>query len=139
MNSNMNPNMKWLRAKDGAICGVCKGLARTLDLPVGIFRLFWLLSVLCLGAGLGLYILLAICLPREDKQAEALEPRVLGVCSRISKRIDMEVGIVRVLAILLLVASLGATIVGYIVLYFVLDDQSRSSSDNKPATPPVMM
>ncbi len=59
--------MKWVRAKDGAIFGVCKGLARTLDIPVEIFRLLWLLSILFLGAGIGLYLLLAICLPREEQ------------------------------------------------------------------------
>lgn len=129
--------MKWVRAKDGAIFGVCKGLARTLDIPVGIFRLFWLISILFLGAGLGLYLLLAICLPREDKQAEALDARILGVCAKIAVRTEMEVGIVRFLAVCIMFMSLGATLVGYIVLYFILDDKKIQSSESKPSTPPV--
>lgn len=131
--------MKWVRAKDGALAGVCKGVARTLDIPVGVVRLLWLISVLFLGAGLGLYILLAICLPREDKQAEAMEARLMGVCAKIARRTDVEVGIVRFIAVCLLFLSLGATLVGYVVLYFVMDEQKNvsQSSDNKPATPPV--
>lgn len=130
--------MKWVRAKDGAIFGVCKGLARTLDIPVGVFRLLWLVSVLFLGAGLGLYILLAICLPREDKTVEALDSRILGVCSKIALRTDVEVGVVRFIAVAMLFLSLGATLVGYIVLYFVLGEKKNGqSSDNNPATPPL--
>lgn len=124
--------MKWVRASDGAIFGVCKGLAKTLDIPVGIFRLIWICSVLFLGAGILLYLMLAVALPREDKAVQALEPWILGVCSKIALRTDLEVGVVRFLAISLSFLSMGATLVGYVVLYFVLDSQS---SDNKPANP----
>ena len=127
--------MKWVRANDGAIFGVCKGLARTLDIPVGLFRLIWICSVLFLGAGVLLYLMLAITLPREDKAAEALQPWLLGVCSKIALRTDLEIGIVRFLAVSLSLISLGATVVGYIVLYFVLDNKSNYSSDSKPNTP----
>lgn len=127
--------MKWVRASDGAIFGVCKGLAKTLDIPVGLFRLIWICSVLFLGAGILLYLMLAISLPREDKQVQALEPWLLGVCSKISLKTDLEVGIVRFLAISLSLLSMGATIVGYIILYFVLDKSPSYSSDNKPSSP----
>lgn len=126
--------MKWVRANDGAVFGVCKGLAKTLDIPVGLFRLIWICSVLFLGAGVLLYLMLAISLPREDKQVQALEPWLLGVCAKISLKTDLEVGIVRFLAISLSLLSMGATIVGYIVLYFVLDNKGYNS-DNKPANP----
>ncbi|HMN67202.1 MAG TPA: PspC domain-containing protein [Bdellovibrionales bacterium] len=130
--------MKWVRAKDGALFGVCKGLARALGLPVGIFRLLWIFSVLFFGAGLWLYLMLAISLPREDKAVQALEPWILGVCAKISLRTDLEIGIVRFLTISLALMSLGATLIGYIVLYFVLEDKSASvSSDSKPNVPPV--
>lgn len=133
--------MKFVRAKDGAIFGVCKGLARTLDIPVGVFRLIWLLSILALGTGIGVYLLLAITLPREDKTAEALQPWILGVCAKISQRSQLEVGIVRFLTIILSFVFMGATIIGYIVLYFVLDDKrtqvsGSSSSTSNPSTPP---
>lgn len=133
--------MKWVRASDGAIFGVCKGLARTLGISVGLFRVLWILSVLFLGAGVGLYLILAIGLPREDKAVQALEPWVLGVCSKIALRTDLEVGVVRVLAICAALLSMGATVVGYFVLYFVMDDQPAAqvrSSESRPSTPSMM-
>lgn len=136
--------MKWTRAQDGVFFGVCKGLARTFDMPVGLFRLVWLLSVLFFGAGIWLYLMLAISLPREDRTVQALDPWIFGVCSKIAIRTDVEVGVVRFIAISLALLSLGASLVGYIVLYFVLDQKKMpessvptQSSDNKPATPPV--
>lgn len=131
--------MKWVRAKDGAIFGVCKGLAKSLDLPVGMFRLVWILGLLFFGAGFWLYLLLAISLPREDKVVEALDPRLLGVCTKLALKMDIEVGVVRFLTILLSLSSFGATIIAYVVLYFVLEDKAKSqSSDNKPMTPPAI-
>jgi phage shock protein PspC (stress-responsive transcriptional regulator) len=128
--------MKWVRAKDGAIFGVCKGLAKTLDLPVGIVRLCWLLSVLFLCVGAGIYILLAITLPREDKIVEAQEPWILGVCTKIAQRTEIEVGAVRFLAMAMAIMSGGGVLLAYLILYFVLDDKKIQSSDAKPATPP---
>lgn len=121
--------MKWTRAKDGMILGVCKGLARNLDIPVGLFRFIWLLSVLMFGIGLGIYILFAVSLPREDyTRDQAMKPMILGVCSRIAQKTDIEVGIVRFLALLSLL-SMGATILAYIVLHFVLEkDESKTTT-----------
>jgi phage shock protein PspC (stress-responsive transcriptional regulator) len=127
--------MKWVRANDGAVFGVCKGIARTLDIPTGLLRVIWIISVLFFGAGILLYLMLAITLPREDKAAEALQPWLLGVCSKIALRTDLEIGIVRFLAVSLSLISMGATVVGYIILYFVLDDKASYNSDNKPKTP----
>jgi phage shock protein C len=136
--------MKWVRSSNGAICGVCKGLANTLGISVGIFRLLWIGSVLFFGMGIALYFMLAISLPREDKAAQALEPWILGVCSKIALRTDLEIGIVRFLTIALAFMSFGATVIGYFVMYFVMDDETSKrlgsqSSDNRPATPPATM
>lgn len=124
--------MKWVRAKDGVIFGICKGLARTFEVPVGVFRLLWLVSLLFFGAGLWLYLILAVSLPREDKAVQALDPVVLGVCTKIALRTQVEVGVVRFLTILLALMSFGATLVGYIVLYFVMDQKKlRSRTVNR--------
>lgn len=128
-------NLKWTRSADGAIFGVCKGVARTLDLPVGVLRLIWIASILMFGAGLWLYLALAIALPREDKIEKAKGSMILGVCSKISKRVDLEIGVVRFLAICLTFIGLGTTLIGYIVLYFVLDDKPTASAIS-PANPP---
>lgn len=128
--------LKWVKSSDGAILGVCKGVARALDLPTGIVRILWILAILFGGIGIGLYIMLAISLPREDRQDQALQPLFLGVCAKVAKRSQLEIGIVRFLAICLTFLSLGATLVGYIVLYFVFDDKSaRHYSDNNPTSP----
>ena len=130
--------MKWVRAQDGAIFGVCKGMARALDLSVGTVRLMWLFLVLFFGVGIGLYLMLAIALPREDKVLQAMDPFLLGVCTRIARKTDLDVGVVRFITLCLLFPSMGATLVGYVVLYFVLDDvpgNTLQSSDKSPSTP----
>ncbi len=129
--------MKWVRAKDGAIFGVCKGLARALDIQPGLFRLIWVASVLFFGAGLWLYLLLAVSLPREDKLVEALDARLLGVCAKIAVRTEVEVGLARFMMICLALMSMGATVFGYIVLYFVMDSKKSQISESKPVTPPA--
>lgn len=132
--------MRWVRAKDGAVFGVCKGVAKALDLPVGVVRLCWLVSVLLGGVGLGAYLMLAICLPREDKVDQAMQPRVLGVCARLSRRTELDVGLVRFLALGLLFVSLGMTAVFYMVVHLLLPDQSDSdASRNNPSSPPSTM
>ncbi len=125
---------------DGAIFGVCKGVSRATNLPVGLVRLLWLVCVLFAGIGLGAYLLLAISLPREDKVFEASKPRILGVCSRIAQRTDLEAGIVRFLALALLFASLGLTSVLYVIGYFFMSDQpDNAASRSNPSSPPSTM
>lgn len=121
---------KWVKARDGALFGVCKGLARSVEIPVGLFRILWIVSILFMGIGLGLYILLAIALPYEDQTDKALQPMFLGVCAKVAQRMNLEVGIARLLALILLLMSLGATFVGYIILYFVLDEKQASPPSN---------
>lgn len=122
---------RWVRAQDGAIFGVCKGFARALNLPVGMVRLGWIACILLGGAGIGLYLLLAISLPREDKVYQALKPRLLGVCANVARRAEMEVGIVRFAFLVLLLGSLGLTAVIYIIGYLFLKDES---DDNRFST-----
>lgn len=129
--------MKWVRSKDGMIAGVCKGLAQSLEIPVGLFRALWIASILFFGVGVGFYLLLAISLPREDRLVESLNARFLGVCALISKKTLVEVGVIRFLTICLALLSMGTTVLGYVILYFVLDNSKNHASDNKPATPPA--
>lgn len=119
--------MKWVRAKDGVIAGVCKGMANALDLEVGWVRLAWIVTLLFAGIGLLPYILIWICIPREDQIQNALKPKFLGVCLRVSERMEIEVGIVRLICLFLFLSSMGATLIGYIILYFILE--------KKPDTP----
>lgn len=114
----------WVRSSQGVLAGVCQGLAQRFDVDVMLVRLAWLFSVLFFGAGLGLYILVALSLPREDKLAEAYESRILGVCSRFSRRFDLDVGLTRLLFLLLLVFSGGTGLLIYFILYLILPKYS---------------
>lgn len=52
---------------EAKISGVCAGVAEFFDLDVTIVRVIWLFSVLGLGTGLLLYIIMAIILPYEPE------------------------------------------------------------------------
>lgn len=117
----------WMRAEDGMIGGVCKGLARQFDMDPWLMRLIWIAAVLFFGLGVGLYIVFWICLPRHDRMvAEGPQKMILGVCARLHKRGDIELGLARILAVLLFLGSGGAAIVGYIILYFILKDKEST-------------
>lgn len=49
------------------IAGVCAGVAYWLGFPAWVVRLLWALAVVCYGAGLLLYILLWIFLPKWEE------------------------------------------------------------------------
>lgn len=132
-------NFRWVRSQDSALFGVCKGIAKATQTPVGLVRAVWLVCVLFGGIGIGAYILLAISLPREDQVYQSMQPRFLGVCARLAKRMDVEPGVVRFFSICLLFASLGLTAVLYVIGYFVFENQpeavaSRSNPSNPPST-----
>lgn len=119
------PKYKWVRSNVGAVAGVCKGLAETLGIEVWILRVIWLIAMLWFGTGILLYLILAICLPRTDKLDHALDSRVLGVCARIAKRFDLEVGLVRVAAVLLALTTFGAAILAYGLCYFIIPESKE--------------
>jgi phage shock protein C len=111
---------RWVRAKNGWVAGVSEGLARSLGIETWILRAIWLISFLWFGARLVIYVAMAICLPREDKIDEAMNKKLLGVCRKIALKYDLEVGLVRLLFVLLALSSFGLAILVYIVLAAVL-------------------
>jgi phage shock protein PspC (stress-responsive transcriptional regulator) len=119
--------LRWVRTVDDKwVAGVAGGTAKAMDLSPGLMRFLWILAIL-FSAGLALifYLGCVIALPRADRSATAREKMVLGVCARVDARGDMEVGLARLLALVLLMATGGAAIIGYIVLHFVLDQPAR--------------
>lgn len=128
--------MKWVRAENGAIFGVCKGIAQSMEWPVGWTRLALVAAILFGGVGFGVYILLAIALPRRDRLDKAYNSKILGVCAHIAKKSNMEVGVVRFAALLLLIFSFGLTVLIYVIAYMLLPDAKSSDSRNKPSVPP---
>jgi len=114
----------WVRSVDGVFAGVCKGIARRFEVPVWTIRVLWLLSILGLGFGFLTYFILAICLPREDKLANAYQKKFLGVCLKASKKFDMDVGILRSITCFVALSSLGTVLIIYFLLFFTLSDES---------------
>lgn len=118
------PTVRFYRAKDGKLAGVCKGLADSFELNTNVLRLIWLAAVFFYGFGLGMYLLLAISLPRQDQLGEAFNRRLLGVCGRIAKKMQWEVGLVRFATLLLSLGSFGFAVLAYVVLHFSLEEQT---------------
>lgn len=119
-------NQKWVRSSTGFIAGVCDGVGRRFGIDPWLLRLGLLLSVLVFGTGILAYLILAFCLPREDDPVQGQRRRLMGVCWNISRRSGIEVGLIRVLAVVLAFASFGLTVIGYFVLNFVLRDEHDS-------------
>ncbi|WP_413568937.1 PspC domain-containing protein [Bdellovibrio sp. HCB117] len=113
-------NYRWVRASDGALAGVCKGLGTALGIETWIVRVIWLIAILWFGTGILLYLILAVCLPRVDKLDHALDGKLLGVCARIAKRYRIEVGLVRTGFVVMALVTFGVAILGYGLCYFLI-------------------
>ncbi len=130
MNSSVVTAPKWVRSKEGWICGICQGLGERFDMPVGILRLLWVVSIFCFGVGFFMYFILAFCLPREDKLAHVYDRKVFGVCSLLAQKYGQEVGLMRFIWVLFLGASFGSALLVYIVLALVLPKDFARVSTN---------
>lgn len=115
-----------LRSTDGILSGVCAGIAKRLDLEPWLVRFLFVCSIVFFGTGIFFYVLLMFSLPREDRINQAYDKKVMGVCSMISKRSELDIGLTRFLALLLLFTSFGWAIVAYVVLYFALPASSSA-------------
>lgn len=116
----VNNNKKWKRSSRGWLGGVCEGLGHSFNIDPSLMRIIWALSIFAFGTGLLAYVVLWFALPKEDELMDYHGDKLLGVCKRISEQTSMELALVRVLAIVSAIASLGTTTLIYIILYFVL-------------------
>ena len=112
---------KWKRSVDGYIAGVCEGMGSSFDINPNVIRLVWLGTVLLFGTGIFLYFLAALILPREDRMSDYHEDKILGVCHRISEKSEIELPIIRFIAVISALSSLGLTILIYLLLHFLMD------------------
>ncbi len=112
----------WVRSKDGVVGGVFEGIGKAFDIKPNALRLIYLFSVFGFGVGFFLYPLCWFFLPREDSLTEYYRPKILGVCTRISNKMAIELPLVRLIAVLSLFASFGLTLFLYIILHFLMDD-----------------
>ena len=120
--------------KNGKIAGVCSGLSEYLDVDVSLIRLIWIIFTIFGGAGIFLYILAALIIPRKpENEVEVIVDEeddnrltrdmdnavIFGVCAGIAKHFNMDVSIVRII-FLLMGLYFAAGIFLYIVLALIL-------------------
>lgn len=128
--------MKWIRISNGSIiCGVCTGLARQFQSEVWLIRMLWILfAVFTAGLAVPLYLAcwiafpmisnLSLCTSLELKTLN--KKRVLGVCLRLHQRGDIELGLGRLVALVLLFATGGAFFLVYLLLHLVLEFKAEN-------------
>jgi phage shock protein C len=137
------------RSPNGLFGGVCEGLARRYDMPVGLIRLAWLASVLFFGTGVLLYLVLWWIVPRSDELP--VEPVIwerdelgrpsaplartevdrmfLGVCGGLARRWQIDPSLVRLGALSLAVVSLGTSVLAYLIAALVMPTQSEANKN----------
>lgn len=111
---------QWTRSNEGWVAGVCQGLGENFGINPGLLRLMWAFSILFFGVGLFFYFICAFCLPLEGREEEAMKPKFLGVCARLAYKMNVDVGLLRIVAVLVGLGSLGTTVLAYIVIHFIL-------------------
>lgn len=128
------PETLWVRSKDGIIAGVCEGIARRLQVEAWMIRFFLVMSIFFLGTGLLAYAVLAICFPREDRIPAAYTKMILGVCLRISRRFNVEIGVVRAAFAFITISTAGSALIAYIALFFLMPDQPSAELKQSEST-----
>ena len=113
------------KSNDGIVAGVCQGLAEHLDIAVGWLRLAWLLSVVFLGTGLLVYIILAISLPSEGQLEKNKKKMLLGACLKLANKMEWDVGVVRACFALLFLISGGSGLLIYLLLAIALPNEKK--------------
>jgi phage shock protein PspC (stress-responsive transcriptional regulator) len=108
--SNFN---QWTKSPNGWIGGVCQGISESIGIEAWVIRALWIASVMFFGTGVLLYFLFWFSLPNRNERPE---PRILGVCHRISIRNGIDLGMLRVLFSSLIFVSLGSAILFYLIL-----------------------
>jgi len=113
--------MKWTRSNNGILLGVCQGLGESFKIEPWLLRFLLLFSVFFLGTGFLIYICLGISLPIKGKVMEAKETKLLGVCYRIARHSNIEIGLVRFSFLFFTLISGGIVLLFYFILHFVLN------------------
>lgn len=114
------PSNPLVRADNGIFGGICAGLAQRFDVPAWAVRVLWLMAIFAWGTGLALYLIAWYCVPKASNQANARQPRFLGVCARVGQALEIDVAVVRILAVFAALASLGTFFIVYLVLHIIV-------------------
>lgn len=116
---------KWVKRNDGWVCGIFEGLAYKTGMNPNLFRAIWLLSLLLFGSGFLFYFILVMVIPHEQELISYERPKFLGVCHEISRRMGVELSLVRLMTVGSFFLSLGTTFIVYCLLWVVLPRDYR--------------
>lgn len=115
--------------RDRVIGGVCAGIAETLSIEAIYIRLAFLLFAIYAGNGLLVYLILWVILPVLDHNPEDVDRKRLfrvrhdrilgGVCGGLSRVINLDITIVRLLFVALTLVG-GGGIVIYLLLWLLM-------------------
>ena len=103
----------------GVIAGVAAGMARDFQLDVVLVRIVWI-AAFCLGVGILAYALCWIAFPKASDSDAGQHKRISGVCLEVAKRSGQPVGVIRLAALCLLLASGGSAVIGYVLAMLIL-------------------
>jgi len=119
---------------DSVLAGVCGGIAKRFKLESWVVRVGFVMGIIALGITPILYIVFAISFPKDSELHEAGNSKVLGVCSRLAKKMDWDIAIVRSVflscLLLSLIPSFGTTLLIYFIMHFVLPEQTTTAQSN---------
>ena len=121
----VNEVRPWTRSNNGWIAGVSQGLGERFDFSPGAIRLLWVISVTAFGFGFLLYILFAMLMPLEGREAKTHQPKILGVCLRLSERMEVDVVPIRILSVFALLGSFGTVTLIYFLLHIFLPPEAQ--------------
>jgi len=121
--------------RNGKIAGVCSRFSEYLNVDVSLIRLIWVIFTIFGGAGIFLYIIAALIIPRKpENEVEIIVDEedddnrltrdmdnavIFGVCAGIARHFNMDVSIVRII-FLLMGLYFAAGVFLYIVLALIL-------------------
>lgn len=117
---------RFYRSEEGWLAGVCEGLGHSFEINPNWIRIGWVASIFFLGFGLLAYVLMALTLPMQSQWHISNRPRLLGVCYRLHHELGWDLGLIRFLTAFLAISSFGITVIGYIILHFVMPQDRRN-------------
>jgi phage shock protein PspC (stress-responsive transcriptional regulator) len=106
--------------QNGALFGVCGGIATKTGIDVVVIRFIFLLLWFLYGFGFGLYLILLLAVPDKNNVANYNQPKILGVCFYFSQKYGFDLAILRIFLIFLLVIGLPFTLIVYLILGLTL-------------------
>lgn len=105
--------------------GVCGGLETMTGISRWIFRLLFVALNFYSYFGFAIYLILCIALC--DKNKDSYQPKLLGSISRIAKKFNIDISILRIIVTILVLIT---GIVPGLLLYTIFSGQDKEKDEN---------